>query len=297
MSLVQAVTFVNARLSTALPSAPLRQLRNTKSNLNQGVQWNATVATSSTIMVLLMGFSSSRRHSRRRRSRGSLSRVSRKCSFGEVYEAEPLTTEGEAVVVWLHGLGDTGLGWSETAPLLQQMGLPMLRFIFPTAPARSMGSDKEPTQSWYDVPTLDQDEIARGNPPPGLVDSVEYVLDLIETHVQRGIPPERILIVGYSQGGGLALATALRAAYRFGGVLMLSSWVAEPLPDQIKDVPVHIFHGEEDPVVSIRAAKQGSAQLRSVGLRTTFQSYPGFSHGVNDEEVHDIARTLYQSLH
>ncbi|OLP74451.1 Acyl-protein thioesterase 2 [Symbiodinium microadriaticum] len=53
--------------------------------------------------------------------------------------------------------------------------------------------------------------------------------------VRRGIPPNRIFLVGYSQGGGLALAAALRAPRRLGGVLMLSSWVAEPLPDDFKD--------------------------------------------------------------
>eukprot|EP00439_Symbiodinium_sp_Y106_P059063 s1630_g8.t1 len=115
-------------------------------------------------------------------------------------------------------------------------------------------------------------------------------------NVRRGIPPNRIFLVGYSQGGGLALAAALRAPRRLGGVLMLSSWVAEPLPDDFKDVPVHIFHGAEDPVVPLSTAQMGRVRLEAAGLRTTFRAYAGMTHGVCDEEVADLAQTFYESL-
>ncbi|CAE7387391.1 LYPLA1 [Symbiodinium microadriaticum] len=213
----------------------------------------------------------------------------------EVLSTPPAQAEAEAVVIWLHGLGDTGQGWSTTAPALQQMGLPMLRFLFPTAPLRGIGS-KGLRHSWYDVPTLDPDEISRQASPPGLLESAGDVLGLVEPHVRRGIPPNRIFLVGYSQGGGLALAAALRAPRRLGGVLMLSSWVAEPLPDDFKDVPVHIFHGAEDPVVPLSTAQMGRARLEAAGLRTTFRAYAGMTHGVCDEEVADLAQTFYESL-
>lgn len=162
--------------------------------------------------------------------------------------------------------------------------LPMLHFLFPTAPLRGVGS-KGLKPSWYDVPTLDPDQIARQPTPEGLVDGVDYVLGLIEPYVRRGIPPSRIFLVGYSQGGGLALAAALRAPRTLGGVLMLSSWVAEPLPLEFQDVPVHIFHGAEDPVVPLSTAQLCRQRLEAVGLRTSFHAYPGMSHGVCDEEI------------
>ncbi|CAE7039874.1 unnamed protein product [Symbiodinium sp. CCMP2592] len=99
----------------------------------------------------------------------------------EVLSTPPAQAEGEAVVIWLHGLGDTGQGWSTTAPALQQMGLPMLRFVFPTAPLRGIGS-KGLRHSWYDVPTLDPDEISRQSSPPGLLESAGDVLGLVEPH-------------------------------------------------------------------------------------------------------------------
>lgn len=215
----------------------------------------------------------------------------------EVFSTPPQTDEGEALVVWLHGLGDTGKGWASTAPALQQMGLPMLGFLFPTAPLRAFG-EGDLRHSWFDVATLDQDEISRSSgPPAGLLDSVSYVLSLVESYVQRGMHPRRIFLAGYSQGGAVALAAALRAPRRLGGVLMLSSWVAEPLPTSFKDVPVHMFHGAEDPVVPLAGAQLCRAKLEAAGLRTTFQAYPGMTSGVCDEEVGDLAQTFYEALH
>eukprot|EP00439_Symbiodinium_sp_Y106_P063557 s1630_g9.t2 len=96
----------------------------------------------------------------------------------EVLSTPPAQAEGEAVVIWLHGLGDTGQGWSTTAPALQQMGLPMLRFLFPTAPLRGVLC-----AGMYDVPTLDPDEISRqSSPPSGLLESAGDVLGLVEPH-------------------------------------------------------------------------------------------------------------------
>jgi len=233
-------------------------------------------------------------------SRGSAVAVS---AIGDdVLCVEPLSSSpsdgGEAVAVWLHGLGDTGQGWSSTAPALQRMGLPMLRFLFPTAPIRdTMTGSRGPCPSWYDVASLDPDVISREEgSPPGLVESAQSVLDLVEPYVRRGVPPSRIFFIGYSQGGGVALAAALRAPRPVGGALLLSSWVAEPVVPAEHAVAAHVFHGAEDPVVPLAAAKRGCDILQAAGLKTSFHAYRGMAHSVCDEEVGDIARTLYEAL-
>lgn len=220
---------------------------------------------------------------------------------GELFEVPPLSEDRQALLVWLHGLGDTGRGWSSTAPALHRMGLPFLRFLFPTAPLRDSlagSGGRGPCPSWYEVETLDPDAIAQmPRSPVGLEEAAGYILDLVEPYVRRGLRPERVFLVGYSQGGGLALAAAARAPRRLGGVLMLSSWVAEPLEGKRPDCPVHIFHGAMDPVVPLSAARRCHAALQEVGARTTFRAYEGMTHGVVDQEVGDIAQTLYESLH
>lgn len=205
----------------------------------------------------------------------------------------------EAVVVWLHGFGDTGRGWASTAPALQRVGLPMLRFVFPTAAVRDSHTGSQgPCPSWYDVESLDPEVIARQEHcPAGLLENSQYVLDLVEPHVRRGVPPKRVFLVGYSQGGGVALAAALRAPRQVGGALLLSSWVAEAVEPRSDPVRVHVFHGMEDPVVPVEAARRGCDTLQAAGLRTSFKAYPGMTHGLCDEEVGDIAQALYEALH
>lgn len=223
---------------------------------------------------------------------------------GEVFAVQPLSDvpfAEEALLVWCHGMGDSGRGWSNTAPALQRMGLPMLRFLFPTAAVRdSHTGSRGPCPSWYDVETLDPDDIARqAQAPDGLEESADYILDLVEPFVRRGLPPKRIFFVGYSQGGGVALAAALKAPRPIGGVLLLSSWLAQPLAPETAsscEVSVHIFHGAGDPVVSISNAKRGHDTLLAAGLKASFHPYPGMSHSICDDEVGDIARTLYDAL-
>lgn len=232
--------------------------------------------------------------------------------FGEVFSAAALMPPSrpaeEALAVWLHGLGDSGEAWSRTAPALQRLGLPMLQFIFPTAPLRDTSTPgrRGPPEStsWFHVDSLDPDSIAeQDGPPEGLLESVEHVLDLVEPHVRRGVPPSRIFLVGYSQGGAAALAAAMRAPRPLGGVLLLSSWLAEPLPPEdverrrASGTPVHFFHGEVDPVVPLDAARQCCSTVESAaGAATTFHQYPGMAHSVCDEEVRDIAETIYAAL-
>jgi len=257
--------------------------------------WARAAAGGALAAALAAGLQPSARRGRGRRR--CLRGRAAASAFGEVFEAEPVAEESQALIVWLHGLGDTGKGWSDTAPALQQMGLPELRFLFPTAPVRDVGS-RGPSPSWYDVVSLNPDDIAQqDSSPAGLAEAAEEVLNLVEPHVRRGLPPGRVFLAGYSQGGGLALAAALRAPRPLGGVLMLSSWVAEPLPSDFTPVPVHLFHGAEDNVVPASTAQRCRAALEELGLEVSLRVYPGMTHGVCDQEVGDIAQTLYEALH
>eukprot|EP00929_Paragymnodinium_shiwhaense_P055531 TRINITY_DN27818_c0_g1_i1.p1 TRINITY_DN27818_c0_g1~~TRINITY_DN27818_c0_g1_i1.p1 ORF type:complete len:315 (-),score=51.58 TRINITY_DN27818_c0_g1_i1:121-1065(-) len=256
--------------------------------------------TAAALVLPALALCRARRRRRCDRFNG-IARRARVSDPGEVFQVEPLAElppSEEALLVWLHGMGDSGRGWSNTAPALQRMGLPMLRFLFPTAATRdSYTGSRGPCPSWYDVVSLDPDDIARQpQSPDGLEESANYILDLVEPYVRRGVPPHRIFFVGYSQGGAVALEAALRAPRPIGGVLLLSSWLAQPLAPTTCKVPVHIFHGAGDPVVSVANAKRGHDTLLAAGMDATFRAYPGMSHSVCDEEVGDIARTLYEAL-
>jgi len=158
-----------APVAPALPSFPSRCFSRIRV-AEQG--WVASAA------AFLVPLAAARKANQRRHKRhGARSLSSSKCqpplalaatAFGEpgeLFQVPPLTEDREALIVWLHGLGDTGMGWSNTAPALQQMGLPFLRLLFPTAPIRDAGG-KGPCPSWFEVSTLDADAIAQMSTSP-----------------------------------------------------------------------------------------------------------------------------------
>lgn len=173
--------------------------------------------------------------------------------FGEVVTVQA-TEEQTATVIWLHGLGDTGHTWSAVASWLR-MGY--CKFIFPTAPSQVRDGQPETTctslpprsdhphppllfqpvtvsqgysmPSWFDFNSLEAYEIDEDM--ASLQRSVDYLLSLIDREVSSGVPPERILLAGFAQGGVVAINAALQSRRPLGGVLALSTWLPKTLPD------------------------------------------------------------------
>ena len=109
-----------------------------------------------------------------------------------------------AVVIWLHGLGADG---HDFEPIVPQLRLPAdlpVRFVFPHAPeipVSVFGGQR--VRAWFDF------DPGGGVDLPGLARSVRQVDDLIQNEIDSGVPAERIVVAGFSQGGVLALQTAL----------------------------------------------------------------------------------------
>ena len=119
-----------------------------------------------------------------------------------------------AAVIWLHGLGADG---NDFVPVVPELGLPgrlALRFVFPHAPVRpvtiNMGMRM---RAWYDIAQLG------GGPEDeaGIRKSQGLLENLIAREKSRGVPAERIVLAGFSQGGAIALQTALRYPLRLAG--------------------------------------------------------------------------------
>eukprot|EP00419_Tripos_fusus_P057256 CAMPEP_0172925888 /NCGR_PEP_ID=MMETSP1075-20121228/214574_1 /TAXON_ID=2916 /ORGANISM="Ceratium fusus, Strain PA161109" /LENGTH=248 /DNA_ID=CAMNT_0013786849 /DNA_START=204 /DNA_END=947 /DNA_ORIENTATION=- len=199
----------------------------------------------------------------------------------------------DATVIWLHGLGDTGQGWADTAQALQP-ALPTTLFLYPTAPNQRVtcnGGKSMP--SWFDIASLDHTLFKPE--PPGFVESASYVQGLVRKQLDAGIAPERIVLVGFSQGGAVALHAALHCQLRLGGVLMLSSFLASSLKPRSKSGTivecsprVDFFHGEADSLVPISWAREGRKELEQAGVKTSFRSYPRLQHAACLEEMDDV---------
>ena len=121
-----------------------------------------------------------------------------------------------AVVIWLHGLGADGHDFEPIVPELRlPPGLPV-RFVFPHAPEMEVTAfGGQRARAWFDF------NPSGGVDLPGMKKSAARIRDLIQNEIDNGMPAQRILLAGFSQGGGvglmLGLALPLRhRAVRFG---------------------------------------------------------------------------------
>ena len=213
-------------------------------------------------------------------------------------ELEP-RVRADATVLWMHGLGADGHDFEALVPELRLPEAPAVRFVFPHAPIRPVTiNGGHRMRAWYDVTGFDrsapQDEA-------GIRESAESLGALVRRERERGIPSDRIVAAGFSQGGAMALQLGLRWPERLAGILALSTWL--PLADTLETeahpanaaVPVLMVHGSYDPVIPIATGQGSRDALRARGYDVDWRSYP-MPHSVCVEEVQDIRQWLLQTL-
>jgi phospholipase/carboxylesterase len=201
-----------------------------------------------------------------------------------------------AVVIWLHGLGADGHDFEPIVPELRLPASLPVRFIFPHAPempVTAFGGQR--VRAWFDF------DPGGARDMPGLKKSVLRVRDLIQTEIDSGIPSERILLAGFSQGGVLAFQTALHYPKRLAGILALSTFLADAgsLGSETArvnaQVPVLLCHGQQDMVLPLALGKAALADLQAAGYTVEWREYP-MGHEVCLEEIREISRWLQQVL-
>ncbi|HAP52312.1 MAG TPA: carboxylesterase [Marinobacter adhaerens] len=202
-----------------------------------------------------------------------------------------------AAVIWLHGLGASG---HDFEPVVPELGLPedtAVRFIFPHAPNLPVtinGGMSMP--AWYDIKAMDIDRVVDTEQ---LRASADAVAKLVEQQKHKGIPPERIIIAGFSQGGAVAYELGLSYPERFGGVLALSTYFATADTVQRSeanaDVPISVYHGTFDPMVPESLGVRSVETLKEMGYDPSYQTFP-MEHSVCLEEIQDIGRFIRRHL-
>lgn len=197
-------------------------------------------------------------------------------------------------VVWLHGLGADGHDFEPVVPELRLPGSLPLRFVFPHAPVRPVTvNGGMAMRAWYDIVSLD----AAGRADEDGIRKSATVLDaLIGREVDRGIPEERVVIAGFSQGGAVALHLALHTKRRLAGLMALSTYLA--LPDQVDaqaprntSLPVFMAHGTMDPMVPYEGGMRSRDRLQAIGFEVEWHEYP-MAHAVCPQEIADIRTWL-----
>ena len=209
-------------------------------------------------------------------------------------EAIEIQTGGKPVasIIWLHGLGADGHDFEPIVPELQ-LAKP-LRFVFPHAPVRPVTINQGMRmRAWYDI-------LQFGGGPEdeaGIRASQRLVEELIAKEKKKGLPAEKIVMAGFSQGGAIALQTALRHSERLAGVLALSTYLplAASLPGERspanQDIPIFMAHGRDDDIIPLRRAEESRKLLEAAGYPVEWHEYP-MPHSVCAEEIADIAAFL-----
>lgn len=203
----------------------------------------------------------------------------------------------DAAVIWLHGLGASGHDFEPVVPELKLPESSAVRFIFPHAPTMPVtinGGMEMP--SWHDIKSMD---FERAVDEAQVRRSAELVREFIEQERERGIPSERIVLAGFSQGGAVAYELALSYPDQLAGLMALSSYFATNATiersDANQSLPIRIYHGSQDPMVPEALGRQSESTLRELGYNVRYQTFP-MDHSVCMEEIQDIGVFLREIL-
>ncbi|CAG8638111.1 13703_t:CDS:2 [Rhizophagus irregularis] len=193
-----------------------------------------------------------------------------------------------ATVFFLHGLGDSGNGW---APVTEEMGytLEHVKFILPDA---------------YDIYALSnaEDILKQRLDDEGVLLSVASVNRLIRDEIDAGIPSNRIVIGGFSQGAAVGITIGLLSEYPFAGIIGLSGYV--PLKEKTftmatdanKNTPIFLGHGDCDEILPYQIGKLSYELIKSRGYPVTFKTYNGMGHHTSQKEIKDMISFLQEVI-
>lgn len=186
-----------------------------------------------------------------------------------------------AALVALHGRGATAESILELAEHLPTPGVAWL------APPAAGGA-------WY--PNRFMAPIASNE--PWLSSALEKVGEVVRGIEAAGVPADRTVLLGFSQGACLALEYAARNARRYGGVVGLSGGLIGPegttwpYPAGLDGTPVFLGCSDVDPHIPLSRVEESARVLERLGGAVTLRIYPGTGHTVNADEVGWVHRLL-----
>jgi phospholipase/carboxylesterase len=204
-----------------------------------------------------------------------------------------------AAIIWLHGLGADGHDFEPIVPEIVQRSERAWRFVFPNAPVRPVTiNGGMAMRAWYDIKGLDRkaaEDVA------GFREAAGEVRQLIAREGERGIPANRVVLAGFSQGGAVSLYALPRLTQNLAGVMALScylpgqgSFVTERMPAN-DATPIFMAHGHGDSVLPIGMGMQARDFLKAQGYAVDWHDYP-MAHAVCAAEIADIRQFLFRVL-
>ena len=208
----------------------------------------------------------------------------------------------KSALIFMHGLDDKPESWQESIDWLASKISPNCKAVCPAAPIASIsknGGDK--MTAWFDVfeawpftpQSVDDNE--------GLNASVQSIHAVIDGLVASGVPAERIIVGGFSQGAVVATLAVYTYSRKLAGCVNLSGWVpdrtnfAGKIVNENLNTPIFWGHGVDDNVVAFENFKEGVQVLRNANLSVEAKEY-GFGHDSSEAEFADLLRFVQVNL-
>ena len=213
-------------------------------------------------------------------------------------EVEP-TALHDASIIWMHGLGASAHDFADMPRIISRPGT---RWVFPNAPVRPVTLNngwKMP--SWFDIRYLAGESDGERECPIEAQESSDIISKLIEAEHSRGVPYNRIILIGFSQGGAMSLYTGCRFHQKIAGMICLSGYLIFPETHMEastpanRDTPILVCHGIRDDMVPFSAGQRTVDFLTENGWSVDFEQYPMF-HEVCMSEIHRVEEFLTKVL-
>jgi phospholipase/carboxylesterase len=204
-----------------------------------------------------------------------------------------------ASIIMLHGLGADGTDFLPLADEIDLSAVGPVRWVLPRAPMRPVTiNGGYVMRAWYDILGTD---LVRREDEAGLRQSTAQVHELIEREIRRGVPADRVVLAGFSQGCAITLMAGLRCPHRLAGLAGLSGYLplaastAAEVHAANRDAPVFLAHGRDDTVVVPARGAASRDQLTQLGYTVQWQDY-AMAHAVCAEELQALQAWLLQVL-
>ncbi|EXX56836.1 palmitoyl-(protein) hydrolase [Rhizophagus irregularis DAOM 197198w] len=159
-------------------------------------------------------------------------------------------------------------------------------------------------RAWYDIYALSnaEDILKQRLDDEGVLLSVASVNRLIRDEIDAGIPSNRIVIGGFSQGAAVGITIGLLSEYPFAGIIGLSGYV--PLKEKTftmatdanKNTPIFLGHGDCDEILPYQIGKLSYELIKSRGYPVTFKTYNGMGHHTSQKEIKDMISFLQEVI-
>jgi phospholipase/carboxylesterase len=204
----------------------------------------------------------------------------------ELFSSGKPLSEAAAAMILVHGRGATAAG---ILTLTDEVSGPEFAYLAPQAPG----------QTWYPYSFLAP--IPQNQPE--LDHALATLAGTLAKVEQAGIPAERTILLGFSQGACLASEYAARNARRYGGVIALSGGLIGPpgtprnYAGRLDGTPIFLGCSDADPHIPVWRVEESAAVFAELGADVTSRLYPGMGHTVNEDEIRFVQQIVEQLTH